>query len=207
MEGDCYMKKEIPIDLSDVLLEGNVLDIGSDNYGIIYNLLKISKDEEICVDYVYNEEENSVEKYYYDSAVMFFYFSSLWSKQNKKSLILDIFNFLKDSGELYIWDINKNFNKTFDSCIKVFLPGEQMKSFRYSDHNLLKDTNMINTISLIQNYFDIIETREWEEVYFIKARKKEGIVNESTLSWNKFKVHTQQSSYKIFKGIYQRLKL
>ena len=105
--------KEIVLDIQNEIIEGNVLDIGVENYGIVYNIIK-QQNKDISIDYINGKEEKvNIEKGSYNSCVLFFSLSSLWLNNNKINLIKDIYNYLNDNGNLYIWDIDKGYKKVF----------------------------------------------------------------------------------------------
>lgn len=204
------MGEENLIDLQGNFLKGNVLDIGGENYGIIYNLFKNSNEgeKEVSIDYVEGvEEKEAIEKNYYDNVVMFFYISSIWRENTKKKIIEDIYSFLKDKGELHIWDIDKKHKKIVNDKIKVILPENKIKEFSVKDFNLMHKSSLENVKSLIDTYFNIIEIKQYNDLYYIRATKKEEVQYENIISGNKFKVYTQQFSSKIFKDLHQRFKL
>lgn len=62
------------INMKDVKFGGNTLDVGNDNYGVIYNILK-GEEDEISVDY-YSEDLSNQYKNFYDNGVTFFFIKS-----------------------------------------------------------------------------------------------------------------------------------
>ena len=66
------------INMKDVKFGGNTLDVGNDNYGVIYNILK-GEEDEISVDY-YSEDLSNQYKNFYDNGVTFFSLSQLATK-------------------------------------------------------------------------------------------------------------------------------
>lgn len=166
------MKKDIFLNMENQIFEGNVLDIGFENNGIIYNVCKEGNGE-INIDYVTGKEgEINVKDNFYDICILFFSFSSIWFKMNKKSFIKNIYNYLNKDGILYIWDIDKGYKKIFSGNINVTIPGNKIKQIKINDLNIFKDNSKDNTVSILEDYFDIIEGNALDGIYYIKAKKK-----------------------------------
>ena len=178
------MDKDIFINLEKIVVSGNVLDIGVDNQGIVYNLYKHYNDE-ISVDYIDGKEEkNSIEKNKYDSCMLFFTLHKIWFNAFKKQFIKDINCFLKDDGFIYVWDIDKGYKCYFKSKIKILLPDRSIKIIRIKDYNLCKNNTKENIKAMLEQYFDIEEYTSSNRVFFIKAKKKGIISNEGVINSN-----------------------
>ncbi|NFT03921.1 class I SAM-dependent methyltransferase [Clostridium sporogenes] len=184
---------EIVINMENEIFRGNLLDVGTDNYGIIYNIYK-QYNEDSNLEYINGaEEKENIKEGYYDNCILLFSFSNIFFKKNRMSLIRDIYRYLKEGGNVYIWDIDKKLKETFNGKIKILLPGEKVKNISIKDLNLLKDSSIDTTIKLLDPYFEIKDLKSSDGVYYIKGKKKintntkedekrkEGI-NESTIS-------------------------
>ncbi|ERI90131.1 hypothetical protein HMPREF1982_04071 [Clostridiales bacterium oral taxon 876 str. F0540] len=198
-------KKEIFINMQNEIFTGNVLDIGTDNYGIIYSLYKQYNDEG-SVEYVHGKEEkNFIAKDEYDNCIMLFSLRNIWLKNKKKYFLKDISSFLRENGVLHIWDIDKGYSKIFRANIKVMVSERKLKDIKISDFNALKDNSKESTIKLLKDYFEIIDLKASDNIYYIKAKKKspkpsEAVIeepmmkgsnsNEGSSSSGKFKVHS-----------------
>ncbi|MFU0825222.1 class I SAM-dependent methyltransferase [Clostridium sp.] len=166
------MKNEIVINLEEQYFSGEVLDICSDNYGIIYNIYK-SKNKDFDVEYVDGREKaKNIKENFYDSCVMFLAFSSIIFKISRKILVEKIYNFLKEDGFIYIWDIDKGYGKTFFGKVNVIMPQGISKTIEIKDMNLLKDTSSKTILKLIEEFFNIVEFKSLDNIYYIKAQKK-----------------------------------
>ena len=53
------------INMKDVKFGGNTLDVGNDNYGVIYNILK-GEEDEISVDYYSEDLSNQYKNFFLD---------------------------------------------------------------------------------------------------------------------------------------------
>ena len=166
------MRKEIFINLEKEIFRGNILDVGLDNYGIVYNIYKQYHDN-VNVEYVSGKEEvGSLKEEFYDSCILFFSFSSIWFKMNKRKFIKDIHRYLNKDGLLYIWDIDKGYTKVFNATVKIVIPERKLRQIKLRDLNIFKDTSKQNTIKLLQEYFNVIDIKSSDGIYYIKARKK-----------------------------------
>ncbi|WP_242840661.1 hypothetical protein [Clostridium hydrogeniformans] len=197
--------REYKLDFNHIKLENNVLDISSENYGIIYSLLKESYDE-ISVDYV-DGDGNALEKGFYDNAAMFFVLNKPLINKERKKLIDDVTSKLKENGEIYIWDYKKAYGKTFIGKIICSLPNNIEKEFILKDMNIMKSYDEHSILSILNKEYLILDTNVWDEIFFIRAKKKGREAHEDSNSGDKLKVHPQQPSHKILKGIYKRFKL
>lgn len=171
-------KKEIFINMQHEIFKGNVLDIGTDNYGVIYNLYKQYNDE-TSVEYVHGKEESKdIKKGNYDNCVMLFSLNNIWFKFNKRNFIKDISEYLKQDGILHIWDINKGYFKYFNAKIKILLPGRKIKEIDIRDLNFFKDISKESTINIIKEYFEVIDLRASDNIYYIRAKKINRVPND-----------------------------
>ncbi|MGO5072801.1 class I SAM-dependent methyltransferase [Clostridium sporogenes] len=184
---------EIVINMENEIFRGNLLDVGTDNYGIIYNIYK-QYNEDSNLEYINGaEEKENIKDGYYDNCILLFSFSNIFFKKNRMSLIRDIYRYLKEGGNVYIWDIDKKIKETFNGKIKILLPGEKVKNISIKDLNLLKDSSIDTTIKLLEPYFEIKDLKSSDGVYYIKGKKKINTntkedknrkeeINESTIS-------------------------
>lgn len=171
------MGKTLVIDLEDVILEGDILDVGEKNLGIIYNISKEAEDE-LCLDYVSSETKIELKDRKYDACTFFFDLNKIWTSLEKEKLIKEISSYLKEYGEIFIWDINKERGKVFNNKIKVILPNRKVKEFAFRNLNVLLSSNVEEIKKILEKYFKIEETKAWEDVFFIKGRKLVTKVNE-----------------------------
>lgn len=203
-------KNDIYINMQKEVFKGNILDIGLDSYGIIYSIYKQYNDE-AAIDYIHgNDEKSYIIKESYDSCVMLFSFNNIWMKFNKKVLIKDIYNFLKEDGEINIWDINKGYSKIFNSKIKILLPDNKIKEIDVVDFNFLKDSSIKSVKKLLEEYFEIIDLKCSDNIYYIKGKKRKlqdlqkgNKKDEGSISSSKLKVYSQQLGSKVFKRIHK----
>lgn len=166
------MEREIFINLEKEVFRGNILDIGLDNYGVVYNIYKQYHDN-INVEYISGKEEKeSLKEEFYDSCILFFSFSSIWLRINRRKFIKDIYRYLNKDGLLYIWDIDKGYTKIFNATVKIVIPEGKLRQIKIRDLNILKDTSKVNTIKMLEEYFNIIDIKSSDGIYYIKARKK-----------------------------------
>lgn len=203
------MKKglEYIIDLKSFKFKGNVLDIGEENYGIVYNLFKSNEEDDNIVDYIEgSENKKSIERGYYNNVVLFFYLSTLWGGKDREKVLKDAYDFLDTKGDIHIWDINKSNNKILNENIKLLLPRKEIKKIKVKDYNIIKDYSKKDALNLLERFFEIKEIQDWNDIYYISAQKREDIINESAASGNKLKVYTQQFSNKVFKGFHKGFK-
>ena len=164
------MGKTLVIDLEDVILQGDILDVGEKNLGIIYNISKEAK-EELSLDYVSNDTKIELKNTKYDACTFFFDLNKIWTSLEKERLIREVTSYIKDCGEIFIWDINKERGKVFNNKIKVILPNEKIKEFTFRNLNPLLSSNIEEIKKILEKYFKIEETKAWEDVFFIRGKK------------------------------------
>ncbi|MCR1974108.1 class I SAM-dependent methyltransferase [Clostridium sporogenes] len=182
---------EIVINMENEIFRGNLLDVGTDNYGIIYNIYK-QYNEDSNLEYINGaEEKENIKEGYYDNCILLFSFSNIFFKKNRMSLIRDIYRYLKEGGNVYIWDIDKKLKETFNGKIKILLPGEKVKNISIKDLNLLKDSSIDTTIKLLDPYFEIKDLKSSDGVYYIKGKKR---INTNTKEDEKRKEEINEST-------------
>ena len=164
------MGKTLIIDLEDVILQGDILDVGEKNLGIIYNISKEAEDE-LCLDYVCSDTKIELKDRQYDACTFFFDLNKIWTSLEKEKLIKEISVYLKECGEIFIWDINKERGKVFNNKIKVILSNGKVKEFTFKNLNILLSSNIQEIKKILEKYFKIEETKEWEDIFFIKGKK------------------------------------
>lgn len=176
---------DVFINLEKEVFKGNILDVGLDNYGIIYSIIKNYNDN-INVDYINgHQNKNRIEENYYDNCILFFTINKIASNINKKHFINDIAKYLTENGKVYIWDINKSFGKLFKGNLKIAMPKGEIKKIKLNNYNFLSNNSYKNIMTLLKNNFNVIDSQSSNDIYYIKAEKiskgKEE-KNESTIS-------------------------
>ena len=163
------MGKTIVLNLSDVILEGDVLDVG-ESYGVIYNLSKEAFDE-VAIDYVEDNNKDILLSEGYDSCTIFFYLSNIWREGVRKKLIEDVTRFIKKGGKIFIWDINKDIGHVFNNKIKAVLPSNNIKEFDFKNLNIMSKSNLEDTKKLLGSKYKITEEKIWKDIYFVIGEK------------------------------------
>ena len=164
------MGKTLVIDLVDVILQGDILDVGDKNLGVIYNISKEAEDE-VSLDYVSSDTKIELKNIKYDACTFFFDLNKIWTSLEKERLIKEVSSYIKECGEIFIWDINKERGKVFNNKIKVILPNVKIKEFTFRNLNMLLSSNIEEIKKILEKYFEIEETKAWEDVFFIKGQK------------------------------------
>ncbi|GAA0120769.1 MAG: class I SAM-dependent methyltransferase [Clostridium argentinense] len=165
------MNNSVFINLENNISYGNLLDICHDNYGVIYNLFKYY-DEDCDIQYFEGRAERNIEKQSYDSCILFFSLNSIFKDIEKRRLINEIGDYLKNDGILYIWDIDKKFLKTYENNIKVYMPDKSLKEFHIKDYNILKDNSKEKVLNIINKRFEVINFKSNNGIYNIICRKR-----------------------------------
>ena len=177
------MKKEAFINLEKQIFNGNLLDIGFSNHGIIYSIYKQYTDDYSNVDYIEgNEEKRGIQEDSYDSCVLFFTLSDIRFAYSKNKLVQDIYRFLKNDGLLYIWDMDKGFVKIFNSKIKIMLPDKSTKQICLKDLNIFKNSSKEKTMKVLQPYFEVLTLKNSDDIYYMVCKKKGKSKDESIVS-------------------------
>lgn len=167
-----YSRKEVFINMEKEIFRGSILDIGLQNHGVIYNIYK-QYNEDLNIEYINGkDEEDNIKEEFYDNCILLFSFSSIWLGFNKRNFIRDIYKYLAKDGLLYIWDIDKGYGKIFDARIRILAPGNNLKEISVRDLNILKNNSKEKTIKLLQNYFDVLDVKSSDGMFYIKAKKK-----------------------------------
>lgn len=165
------MKTNSYIDLSDIVFNGSILDIGFDNYGIIYNVFK-SNNKDIEVEYFSGKNlDQNINKNSYDNCCLFFSLYKFRSAKNKSKLLNEIYDFLKEDGLIYIWDVYEKDKRFSDIDIKIKLSNINFKKINIKKLNISRKNDMEKTIQLLSSKFKILDNKNRDGVYYIKAQK------------------------------------
>lgn len=175
------MGKTLVIDMEDVNLKGDILDVGENNLGVIYNLSK-EIEEELSLDYVDNQRKVELQNRKYDACTFFFELNKLWTNTEREKIIRDVCSYIKEDGEILIWDIYKERGRVFNNKIKVILPRESVKEFTFKNMNPFSSSNSDEIKKILEKYFKIEETKSWEDIFFIRGRKLNNKVKEEEIS-------------------------
>ncbi len=166
------MEEEALIDLRSFSLKGDVLDIGRDNNGIIYNYIKNSKDD-IIVDLVELPEEiEALKTKTHDNGILFFFLSTLRSNREKKEFLKELASYIKEDGELLLWDIEKRVLKPYKKKIKILLKKEVSREITIIEADPLLASSLRNTEELIREDFELLESKSHNGIYHIRAKRK-----------------------------------
>ncbi|AGX44066.1 hypothetical protein [Clostridium saccharobutylicum] len=164
------MTKTLVINLEDINLQGDILDVGEKNSGIIYNISK-EVEEELSLDYVCEDTKIELKNRQYDACTFFFELNKIWTNTQKERLISEVSNYVKEDGEIYIWDINKERGKVFNNKIRVILPNNKIKEFAFKNLNILSHSNIEEIKKILKKHFKVEVTKVWEDIFFIRGRK------------------------------------
>ncbi|WP_446899559.1 class I SAM-dependent methyltransferase [Clostridium sp. LBM24168] len=166
------IKKEFFINMENEIFRGNLLDIGLDNNGIVYNIYK-EFNHNINLEYIIGEDqEKNILEGYYDLCILLFSFSTICSKMKKRAVIDHIHKYLNSDGMLYIWDIDKKIGRIFSGDIKILVPGKKLKKIRVRNFNLIEDNSKESTLDIINEHFELKEYTFNGDIYHIKAKNK-----------------------------------
>lgn len=172
------MNKVLILNMEHLKLEGDILDVTSENAGVIYSLSK-EVEEELSVDYV--EEESELKKKKYDVCTFFFNLNNVNGGLKKESLIKKVTESLKDNGSIYLWDMNKTRGEVVDYKIKVILPNNKIKEGVIKNLNPLISCNFEEIKKILSKYYIIKEEKQWEDVFFLNGVKKKDIKSEDII--------------------------
>lgn len=168
-----YLEKKIEtieINIDQEIFEGELLDIGFDNNGILYNGYK-HFNEEVDVEYINGKEEKDlIENNFYDNCTLMFVLSNINFKKSKEKLFEEVKKYSKRDGYIYIWDIDKGFKEWFNNRIIVKLPNNVQRDFCVRNFNILNDNSQESTVKILEKYYDILDIKNEFGIYFIKAR-------------------------------------
>lgn len=165
------MKCDALIDMSDVRFGGDILDIGFENYGIIYNIYKYEKNNYDVEYFCGDQKKEGAEKNSYDSCCLFFAMNKFKSFGGRKKILHYAYESLKADGIIYVWDVDKKIMKTYRGKINIKLPDFTIKSFMINDMNIFKDCSMKKSLEILDTHFNVMESKSWDGVYYIKAQK------------------------------------
>lgn len=102
----------------------------------------------------------------------------------KRKIIKEVYKYIKLGGEILIWDINKERGKVFNNKIKIILPKSNIKEFNFKNLNVITSSNIEETKKILEKYFNIEETKAWEDIFFLRGKKLETNVKEEEKNEN-----------------------
>jgi hypothetical protein len=75
-------------------------------------------------------------------------------------------------GEILIWDIDKPNMQIADSNLKFRLPDNKLKKINIKDYGLFRNNSKDSLLKIIHPFFDIVELKCYDNIYYIKGIKK-----------------------------------
>ena len=170
------MEHKYILNLEEQHFNGEVLDIGKSNSGIVYNIYKNEKGNS-SIEYLESKVSKINRLSLYDSCVLMFSLHEFCLFE-KKHLITSIHSILKDNGVLYIWDLDKPRGIFCIKDINIILPGRKQKSVKLKLLNIFDNNTFTSIIKLLQSDYDIIECRDDNGLFYIKAKKRKCTIDE-----------------------------
>lgn len=165
------MKKTLVVNMSNVYIEGDILDLSYEESGVIYGIYKDIEDE-LSIDYVDERSKYQLKGRKYDACTFFFNFNEIGSRYKKENIIKEAYKYLKLKGKIYLWDVNKRRGKTLERKVEILLPNGKVKESSLKNKNILIKSIYEDTLKVVEKYYNIEETKVWEEMYFIKGEKR-----------------------------------
>lgn len=160
------------VSLEKEVFRGNILDVGLDNNGVIYNVYKYY-DEELDVDYLEGRENTeNMKSDYYDSCILFFSLHNIVNGRDKKKLFEHISECLRNNGYVYIWDIDKKPLQTFRGNIKVSLPDKTLKDFKINCLNPFTNNSKEKIINVLKEFFEVLDIKHSDNIFSIVCKKR-----------------------------------
>ena len=160
------------LSLEKEVFRGNILDIGLENNGIIYNVYKFY-DEDIDVDYLEGVSNTEILKpNNYDTCIFFFSLNSMSTLKQKKKLFKEINDYLRNNAYIYIWDIDKKPLKTKTTNIRVVLPDKSIKDIKVNCKNPFTNNSKDKIIDMLQEFFDVLQIKHSNDIFSIICQKK-----------------------------------
>jgi hypothetical protein len=166
-----FLGKTLVIDMQDVYIKGDILDVAKENTGIIYSISK-ETEEELSIDYINANNKNILRRKEYDACTFFFNINSIWGIKRRENLVKEVYTYLKEKGEIYIWDIKKERGDFIDNKVEVMLPRDKVKNIVLKNYNPLITCSFEEIKKILEKYYEIEETKMWEDIFFIRGIKK-----------------------------------
>lgn len=160
------------LSLEKEMFRGNILDIGLENNGIIYNVYKFY-DEDIDIDYLEGISCTEILKpNNYDTCIFFFSLNSMATLKQKKKLLKEINDYLRSNAYIYIWDIDKKPFKFKSTSVRVVLPDRSVKDIKVNCLNPFTNNSKDKIIDMLQEFFDVLQIRHSNDIFSIICKKK-----------------------------------
>ena len=128
--------------------------------------------DEVALEYVMGEEKNFIEREFYDTAILFFTLNSLSNSLKRRKLIKEAYKYVREDGEILLWDANKFIGKAVDLEVDVLFNNCEFETVNIRNTNPLVKLDLSNVKKIISPYFDLVEEKEGKNIFFIRARRK-----------------------------------
>lgn len=166
------IKENVQIDMQDIGLKGDIIDVGVKNYGIIYKICKQYEDE-VALEYLIDDEKILIEREYYDTAVLFFTLSPLRTAGKRRKLLKEICHYIREHGEIVIWDINKTIGTMVDIQVEVLMREKETQTINVRNFNPIKRISLSQVKKIISPFFDITEEKQGKAIFYLRAKRRD----------------------------------
>lgn len=178
---------EILVDLSSLVISGNILDMGYKGNGIMFRAIKkgirYGECDEAAV--TVDPEEGNLRCDWlsghpaelpfqddtFDAVTVFFSLSCIDRKYKRNKTISEVSRVLKKCGNVYLWDFSSGYTFITSKRLKIILPGMETVRTRIESPGYFKSCSMESIQPVMEHYFKIDEASDFGEYYYIRAEK------------------------------------
>ena len=90
----------------------------------------------------------------------------------RRKLIKEAYKYVREDGEILLWDANKFIGKAVDLEVDVLFNNCEFETVNIRNTNPLVKLELSNVKKIISPYFDLVEEKEGKNIFFIRARRK-----------------------------------
>lgn len=179
---------DIVIDMSNIKINGEVLDMGFQSRGIVFRTLRQAVLSNGCQEAAITADASTLPDEYnfvygyptdlpfpdssFDAVTIFFSLAFTGRKYKRNRTVREIVRVLKPEGKLFIWDMNTSIIRWgFKIKIKAKLPGDEMVDLMIDKPGYFSNYNMKAMLPVIKRYFLIEQACNYGKHYHIAAKK------------------------------------
>jgi hypothetical protein len=98
--------------------------------------------------------------------------SPLRNAGKRRKLLREIYQYIRDCGEIIIWDVNKAIGTVVDLQVEVLMREKETQTVNIRNLNPLKTLSLTQVKEVIRPFFDVTEEKQGKAIFYLRATRR-----------------------------------